>query len=166
MDQFRAADEGDLKQLRVALTEDNVNDVDGGLSGWRALDHAARGGHIDYINYCIEMGANVNADAKYGCTPLHRASSYGHVNIALVLLDVGALVDVENVGRTPPYLAICDECFDVARLLVDRGAKVSNVKLDEDLPSLIGSPRSWNRDPIVVLFPLQLLACTNTVVPM
>jgi ankyrin repeat protein len=134
MNQFEAAKEGDLQQLRVALTVDNWNDCD--EYGKTALHWAAEHEQLDCVKYCIEMGANVNARAN-GSTPLHYASSWGYANVAGILLDAGALVDVaNNVGNTPLHLAIEHVCVDVAQILIDRGAKVSNVKLDRVLPAI------------------------------
>jgi ankyrin repeat protein len=75
------------------------------------------------------MGANVNTRNQDGRTPLHLASSWGHINVVSVLLNAGALVDTtDNIGSTPLYLAIRDKRVDIAQLLIDRGANVSIVK--------------------------------------
>jgi ankyrin repeat protein len=134
--QFEAAWTGDLKQLRLALTVDNVNDVDD--DGCTALHLAARSGYDECVEFCIEMGANVNARANGGHTPLHFASSNRHANVARVLLDAGAMVDTTNdFGSTPLYWAIRFKRANAAPLLIDRGGRVSNVKLDEeDVPSI------------------------------
>jgi ankyrin repeat protein len=134
MNQFDAAEKGDLPQLRVALTMGNVNDVAG---GWTALYYAACNGHDDCVIYCLEMGADVNASDSIGRTPLHVASMWGHVNVARVLLDAGALVDARNVnGWTALHHAIEFERVDVARLLVDRGANVSSMNWCPGLPRI------------------------------
>jgi hypothetical protein len=128
MNQFLAARYGYLQELRDALTVDNVNDVDDG--GFTALHWAADGGHVDCINYCIEMGANVNAHTGAGSTPLHFASTNGNVNVVRVLLNAGALVDAtDRFGWTPLNCTIQYERVAVSPYLIDRGAKVSNVKL-------------------------------------
>jgi hypothetical protein len=133
MNQFEAAQKGDLQRLRVALTADNVNDVS--RDGWTALHWACYYGQLDCIKYCIEMGANVDARTVYGSTSLHIASSDGSVNVATVLLDAGAMVDARNnFGSTPLYCdlqSLFPNHVAVAQLLVDRGAKVSNVILDK-----------------------------------
>jgi ankyrin repeat protein len=54
-----------------------------------------------------------------------------------MLLDAGAIVDAKNSdGHTPLYWAIFSNHMDIARLLIDRGGKVSNVKLGVFLPAI------------------------------
>jgi ankyrin repeat protein len=114
MDRFKAAQRGDLQELRVVLTIDNVNDA---LGGRTALQWAAREGHNECVMYCIEMGANVSVRNNNGWTPLHYATAWAHVNIVRVLLDAGAMVDVaSNIGWTPLYCAIRDKYVDASRL--------------------------------------------------
>jgi ankyrin repeat protein len=136
MDHLKAARDGDLQRLRVALTADNVNDA--GDDGYTALHWAARNMHDKCVKYCIEMGANVNARTNSGNTPLHHASWQGQVDIVRVLLDAGAFVDVTDVKdqRTPLYFVIRDNHVEAAQLLIDRGGRVSNVRLDKYLPSI------------------------------
>jgi ankyrin repeat protein len=165
--QFEAAERGELQQLRVALTAGNANDED--LNGWTAIHWAANNGYDECVNYCIEMGANVNARDNLGYTPLHYASSHGLVNVVRVLLDAGAMVDATGKnGRTPLYCTINFELddevelikhVDIGKLLIDRGAKVSNVKIDADIPTI---PK-WI--PIVDLHPRPSSGYTNTVEP-
>jgi ankyrin repeat protein len=81
------------------------------------------------------MGGNVNVRDRRGSTPLHNASY--HVNVVRVLLEAGAMVDAtDKGGHRPLCFAIRNNCVDVARLLLDRGAKVSNVQLNEVLPAI------------------------------
>jgi ankyrin repeat protein len=131
MDQFKAAIVGDLQYLRVALTVNNVNDVDDSEDGLTALHCAVNSGHFDCVKLCVEMGANVNTRALEGWTPLHVVSSMGRINFVRVLLDTGAIVDAaDNDGETPLYDAISKNHVDIAHLLIDRGAKVSSIKMD------------------------------------
>jgi ankyrin repeat protein len=52
-------------------------------------------------------------------------------------LDGGATVDAKNNSKlTPLYFAIRYNCVFNARLLIDRGASVSNVKLDDTLKAI------------------------------
>jgi ankyrin repeat protein len=76
----------------------------------------------------IDAGADVNdrgADSEYGETPLHWAASSDDVDVAAVLIDGGADIEMPNgsIG-TPLDNAIGYACWHVARLLVASGAKV------------------------------------------
>jgi uncharacterized protein len=104
--------------------------------GWRTPVHAA----TDWPGYfpnapaavamLLEAGADPN-DASGGErpeTPLHWAASTDDVDVAVVLIDGGA--DLESPGGsigTPLDNAIGYGCWNVARLMVDRGAKVDRL---------------------------------------
>jgi ankyrin repeat protein len=137
MDQFRAAESGDLQHLHNTLT---VNNVNADVVGWTALHFASRDGRTDCVRYCIEMGANVNARrADGGWTPLQCASYSGHIDVVRLLLDAHAGVDAttdDDTRTTPLYYAVGLNHFDIARQLLERGANLSNVKLDKNLPVL------------------------------
>lgn len=47
---------------------------------------------------------------QFGCTPLHRAASTGHVALCEFLIEEGAEVDeVDRAGQTPLMTAVvCD----------------------------------------------------------
>jgi ankyrin repeat protein len=148
MDQFIAARHGNLKELRSLLTKTNVNDLDG--DGDSALHLASMTGDMDCIKLCIEMGANVRMRNNIGHTPLHLSvvrnvnwnSLKNCVDVANVLLDVGAFVDdTNNSGSTALYGALLVQISKpkrrrIVRLLIDRGGKVSNVKVDKYLPAV------------------------------
>jgi hypothetical protein len=60
-----------------------------------------------------------------------------HVHIVRALLDAGASVDTANkFGWTPLERAIHFKRIDVAQLLIDRGSRVENVKLDKYFPNV------------------------------
>jgi ankyrin repeat protein len=123
MNHFQAAGKGDIQQLRVLLTADNVDDVVGG--GWTALHLSVQRSHFECVKHCIEMNANVNAGDLAGFTPLHYASLHGHIDIVRVLLDAKAIVHVKhNGGATPLYNTIKSKHVSVAKLLIDRGQTV------------------------------------------
>src|SRR5215471_11902197 len=82
----------------------------------------------------IQSGADVDArttgrdPADTGETPLHWTASNDDVDVARVLIDGGAdLEAAEGSIGTPLENAIGYACLGVARLLVERGAKVEKV---------------------------------------
>ncbi len=76
----------------------------------------------------IRAGADVDSrgdDEEHGETPLHWAASSDDAAVAAVLIDAGANLDMPNgsIG-TPLANAVGYACWNVARLLVARGATV------------------------------------------
>ena len=82
------------------------------------------------VTMLLEAGADPNDDTGGGTpeTPLHYAASTDDVDVAVVLIDAGA--DIERPGGsigTPLDNAIGYGCWHVARLLVERGARVDKL---------------------------------------
>jgi ankyrin repeat protein len=81
----------------------------------------------------IAAGADPNAQGtggKFAETPLHWAASSDDVDVAAALIDGGA--DIEVLGGsiadgTPLDNAVGYGCWHVARLLVERGARVDKL---------------------------------------
>ena len=83
------------------------------------------------VRILIEAGADPNArdpDQPSSETPLHWAASSDDIDVARALIDGGADVEVPNgsIG-TPLDNAIGYACWHVARLLVQRGARVDKL---------------------------------------
>jgi len=79
----------------------------------------------------IDAGADVNdrgTDSENGEAPLHWAASSDDAAVAAVLIDAGANLDMPNgsIG-TPLANAVGYACWNVARLLVARGATVDTL---------------------------------------
>ena len=93
----------------------------------------------------IQAGANVNAADHGGTTPLHTVAAMHEnpamsVNIAAALINAGANINPQTVrtntlslgsGRTPLHTAASANHMEMARLLIQHGARV-NVKDDSD----------------------------------
>ena len=60
-----------------------------------------------------------------GCTPLWFASEKGHPDVARLLIDKAADIDMADcASKTPVHVASQTRYLGVARLLVDKGASV------------------------------------------
>lgn len=127
---------GDLRRLRLVL-----DDVPGVVTSWLG-DLGRTPLHVvtDWPGYfpngpettelLIAAGADVDARGPDGTgeTPLHWAASSDDADVAHVLLEAGA--DIEASGGsigTPLDNAVGYGCWNVARLLVARGARVEKL---------------------------------------
>jgi ankyrin repeat protein len=114
------------------------------------------------VRMLIEAGADPNArdpDKPGSETPLHWAASSDDVDVARALIDGGADVETPDgsIG-TPLDNAIGYACLHVARLLVQRGAKVEKLwhaaalgMLDR-LEELLGGPSGTEAEAVSQAF--------------
>lgn len=81
---------------------------------------AALKGHTDLARKLIARGADIN---KTGWTPLHYASTHGHLAIMQMLLDEHAYIDAESPnGTTPLMMAAHYGTTEAVKLLLEAGA--------------------------------------------
>ncbi|KAI1771159.1 ankyrin [Hypoxylon cercidicola] len=71
------------------------------------LHYAAFGGHANIIKYLHGMGANINARAVYGESPLHIAVHAARLAAVETLLDLGSHNTVNRNGKSS-YLLACE----------------------------------------------------------
>ncbi|MCA9450404.1 MAG: ankyrin repeat domain-containing protein, partial [Candidatus Omnitrophica bacterium] len=88
------------------------------------LHTAVRLGHAEDVRRLIEEGADPAALDEDAFAPLHFAAWKGEVEIARILIDAGAQIDVHRrpYGETPLLLAIHHERIDMVKYLLERGA--------------------------------------------
>jgi ankyrin repeat protein len=66
----------------------------------------------------IEAGAEVNVIQTYNMTPLHAAAQNGNIELLILLLEGGALVDIKNdTGKTASDLAFEKGHHEIAQIL-------------------------------------------------
>lgn len=81
--------------------------------------------HRQLFDSVLRAGANINARAPDGVTPLHVAAIRSTPAWCLELLDLGALIGAtDNAGNTPLHLAAQWGNADICAALVRRGAKL------------------------------------------
>lgn len=96
---------------------------------WRwndALLAAAENGLPRQVAEALAQGADPNATNELGATALHKAASWGFIEVAQVLLDHGADPMVgAQLGTTPLHYAASRDNEEMVRLLLARGAMVN-----------------------------------------
>jgi ankyrin repeat protein len=76
---------------------------------------------------CIQLGANPNYRQK-DLYPLHRVARYGSIDIAKLLVENGAVVDVFDYKlRTPFHYSALYDNYDVMEYLFENGANSDGV---------------------------------------
>lgn len=85
---------------------------------------AARHGYISLVELLLEHSANINIkDPQSGESPLSLAVLKGHYQVAAILVDRGANLEIQDsIGRSPLSKAAMCGAEDAVRLLLERGA--------------------------------------------
>ena len=130
---MRAAASGDVENMRLMLAHGaDPNAPDVALS---PLTAAAWYGNLDGVRVLLEKGARPDGKDGFGFTPLAFAALWDHKEIAELLLDNGADVNLavekatamRRIPGTPLMLAAYAEAMNLAmvKMLIARGAKVN-----------------------------------------
>lgn len=115
------------------------------------LQNAIKDGQLEEVKLLIEQGIEVNQPSTQGVTPLHHAVIHNQTNIAAVLLQAGAKVDVKDAATeaTPLHLAALYGREDIANLLITKGANVNATMKFGITPLLVAA--QFNQPQIVRL---------------
>ena len=92
------------------------------------LRDAARYGSIDDVKKYLNDGTvDVNGKDSYGWTALHKACHEGHRDIAELLLDHGADIEVRSSTNSTPLMMAShnDRAASTTRLLLHRGCAIN-----------------------------------------
>ena len=87
------------------------------------LHTASEEGHLEFAEWLLDSGAEMNVQDMSQNTPLHLAAACGRLDLVRVFLKRGAEVQALNrYGRTPLFSAAEGGNPDVVRSLLDHGA--------------------------------------------
>ncbi|MDB5031680.1 ankyrin repeat domain-containing protein [Mucilaginibacter sp.] len=96
--------------------------------GFTALGLACYFGQFEVARYLVLKGADVNMPSNNGFNvyPIHSAAAGSYNNIARMLIDNGALVNVkQQAGSTPLHTAAQTGNLELLILLLENGAEVN-----------------------------------------
>lgn len=99
-----------------------------GFHGETPLTASCRTGQVEVVNRHLSSGADISLPSLEGCMPLCIAVDQIYMDVARVLLEAGADVDIrdiEEIGRTPLIWASSHGHLELAKLLVGHGADIS-----------------------------------------
>lgn len=99
----------------------------------RLLEAVARQ-DAEAVKALLKQGANPNARNYWRDSPLLIAVRADHAELAQVLLDAGAEVNVKGLGYTPLGLAARNGSLPLVRLLLKAGANPDRKNDDGDFP--------------------------------
>jgi ankyrin repeat protein len=100
--------------------------------GFTALGLACYFGQFEVARYLVLKGAEVNLPSNNGFNvfPLHSAAAGNYTNIARMLIDNGAQVNVkQQAGSTPLHSAAQNGNLELLILMLEQGADV-NVRME------------------------------------
>ena len=134
--------------LHIAVTEGNkemveklfnVTDINLDMeTAWREtpLAKASALGFTEIMEELVDAGADVNNQDVLGCTPLHNACYFGHLDsVELLVKQGGTDVALEtNRGETPLNYAASWGYTDIMEILVDAGADINQKNSDGETP--------------------------------
>ena len=113
---FDAARERELSTVREALTNDPTRVFSRGPYGVTLLHVAAETDDVALATYLLDAGAELEAEAQWGHTPLEWAANMHSPQVAELLLEYGAQRHGLWTGSALGMLSVVQDAFDGAAL--------------------------------------------------
>lgn len=93
---LKAAEDGDLEQLKKLVLEQGANLSYQDNDGYTALHRAAYSNHAEVIKFLVEKGAKVETRTKDGWTPLHCAAHWNSFKAMRELINLSGDVNAKT----------------------------------------------------------------------
>lgn len=123
MDFFSLCANNKLDEARAFVNPD-VHFVDGGKRTPLAM--AAGRGHLEMVQWLIEMGSPLETADNDGRTALARAATQGHIDVMQILVEAGANINAaEKNGRSIVSDVIAEKKTEAALWLIHKGAELN-----------------------------------------
>ncbi|XP_047497746.1 uncharacterized protein LOC125044830 [Penaeus chinensis] len=116
---------GDTAQVQTFL--DNGVSVDDLSQGKTALTEAVENDQYAMVEFLLDAGADIDLARNNGRTPLMLAVIGGFYDIAVLLIERGADLEVEAAGQTAYSFAVTNGLTNIACYLQENGASTAGV---------------------------------------
>ena len=118
------------EDILTVLIENGANPRGRDGNGLTALHAAAHVGDLDVVRMFLALGLDPNDQQnRFSITPLHAAAERGYVQVAALLIENGAELELPSgTGHTPLFMAALNTHHDMVRLLKTRGADCSHIR--------------------------------------
>ncbi|XP_024871481.1 uncharacterized protein LOC112454357 isoform X3 [Temnothorax curvispinosus] len=114
-------------------------DINENIDGFTPLHVAAKGGHLELVNFLLQNKADVNARNDMYSTPLHGAASNCLEVVSALILN-GANVNARSIsGITPLHCAVDYGHEKIVNILLEHGANVNAVDIDNETPLILAA---------------------------
>lgn len=122
-----AANHGHIRLVQQLLENNaNVNTPD--HHGSTPLCQAASAGHLEVTRYLVEQGADIHARIYDNRKAFNLAVTNGRTRVVEYLLSIGnSANEGGSSGYSPLMLAVDNNFYELAKLLIRQGAEVNGV---------------------------------------
>jgi len=97
---------------------------------------AIYGNNIEAVRAMLTAGASPNYTSQSGNLPIHIAIGHGNLEIAGLLLEAGADIDIieHHYNRTPLHFAAINGNSEIAQFLISHNASIDPIDNDNHTP--------------------------------
>ncbi|MEP6757213.1 MAG: ankyrin repeat domain-containing protein [Chthonomonadales bacterium] len=116
-----------LLQLSIAICQTRQSLNEKLMLACGANDKNLKPEKLVEVTQLLKQGANPNARSKDGWTPLLNAVSWGHINVAKLLINHGAQISTADSDGISPLMMVASRPYDdgaFAKFLFDHGARI------------------------------------------
>ena len=121
--------------LRYLIEEAHADINIKSRTGWTLLHFTAQAGKLDYVEYLIDHGADIDAQDNDGNSPFMLACLSNRVDVYKYLHDKGADINIQTKRYgTPLTFATSWGWLNLAQLLIEWGANIEGKDCEDHTP--------------------------------